>query len=464
MLAAFPPIGIGLLMLVALAPWIASLRHADGRAGWRSGYLLGVLYGAGQLFWMFQFVERWTGNSLLAAIPYLAATLLFAIYFGLVGIGVARAWAWNRPWLIPLIWAGVEVFRSFVPVLAFPWGILAAPLAPVTPLIQGAWFGTVYFVSAFLVAFSTALAVWLSDGDRKEAKPLWLGVAGYLLLASIRFAMPESGERRVVALIQPGVDMAFGDPASEPFRLRQALIPLISQAEGYGASVIVMPEGVVNATGAGEPDIPFPPPATPVLVGGQRGSDPRFQSAFMLRDGGIEPFDKTRLVIFGEFVPFRQFLPKSFRLPSGDLQPGRNGVHPLNQGEYRVGPLLCFEGLFADLSYRQALHQPDFLAILSIDDWYMGTNAIEQLRDAAVWRAVETGLPVMRSASLGVTMAVDGRGRLLNIAPIGEPVALRVEVESPRPRIAPYWLPIFPIASLLVAVWAIGPRRRNPKS
>ena len=426
--------------------------------------MLGLLYGAGQLFWMFQFVNNWTGNPVLAFVPYLVAILLFALYFGITGVGVARAWSSGRPWMIPLIWAGVEVFRSFIPVLAFPWGIIASPLAPLTPLIQGAWFGTIYLVSAFLVSVSTAVAIWLSDSDRKLAKPLWMGAAAYLLLASIRFAMPESGERRIVAVFQPGVDMAFGNPETEPARLRQSLVPLISHAEGFGASLFVMPEGIVNALGAGDPEVPFPLSTTPTLVGGQRGDQERYQSAFMIRNGEFVPFDKTRLVIFGEFVPFRHLLPKSFNLPSADLSPGKNGVHALDQGEYKVGPLLCFEGLFADLSYRQALTQPDFLTVLSIDDWYMGTNAIEYLRDSSVWRAVETGLPVIRSASLGVTMAVDSRGRLLNIAPIKEPNVIRVEVDSPRPRLVPYWLPAFPAFCLLVTAWVLRPMRRNSKN
>src|SRR6185436_20490735 len=96
-----------------------------------------------------------------------------------------------------------------------------------------------------------------------------------------------------------------------------------------------------------------------------------------------------------------------------------------------VGPLICFEGLFPDLAYRQATNGARLLTVISIDDWYMGTAAPEQLRSAAVWRAVETDLPLARAASLGYSLAVDQRGRIMNQAPIKEGVPLHAEFAIP---------------------------------
>ena len=49
--AAFPPFNLSLLVFVALAPWIASLKAASGWGAFRSGYLFGLLFWLGQFHW-----------------------------------------------------------------------------------------------------------------------------------------------------------------------------------------------------------------------------------------------------------------------------------------------------------------------------------------------------------------------------------------------------------------------------
>jgi len=91
-------------------------------------------------------------------------------------------------------------------------------------------------------------------------------------------------------------------------------------------------------------------------------------------------------------------------------------------------------------------------AVMSIDDWYFGTNAPEQLRDASNWRAIETGLPVVRAASLGYSMVVDQRGRTVSQAPLYGTREVVAEVQVPeRPDLFPL-LPVFPYLSVLSLV------------
>jgi apolipoprotein N-acyltransferase len=201
-------------------------------------------------------------------------------------------------------------------------------------------------------------------------------------------------------------------------------------------------------------DSSMPPPTSfriregvAVVFGGQRGSGPVYQSAFSY-DGKWHYADKTRLVIFGEYVPGRNWIPflSSFSLPQGDLTPGER-LSTLKAGDVVTGPVICFEALFPDVSFRQAMQGAQVLTVLSIDDWYMGTGAPDQLKAACIWRSVETGLPVLRSASLGYTFATDTKGRVLAEAPLGQRFALRVEVPHGTVQTFPAQ-PVFPIACL----------------
>lgn len=469
-LLAFPPFNLGLLVFVALAPWLASLRKLDGRAAWRSGYTFGLVYGLGQLFWIAQFVGKWTDSVVLGLLPWLVAAALMALYFGLAGVLIQRCWQRGWPWLIPVAWAGVEVFRSYIPIFAFPWGLLATPLWPYPPLIQAAHYGTIYLISAWVILPSVMLAGYLSgeaplkDGLRKQA-PLGTAFLLVLIVSLLRMNARTPSVRTSVVAGQPGVDMAFGDPNTEAARLGRNVNGIFAVAHDWQARLLVLPEGISESNGSFPPQTPFRiDPQVPVLFGGRRGVQPAYQSAFAF-DGRWRYADKTRLVIFGEFVPGRElfpFLGEVFRLPSGDLSASREGVKSVEVGGLRVGPVICFEGLFPDIAWKQARNGSRLLAVMSIDDWYMGTTAPDQLRAASIWRAVETGLPLVRSASLGYSLVVDDHGAIVAEAPLGHPYALHADVDVPTGPQGFAAAPVFPLLALVISIFLLFIRSFRP--
>ena len=449
---AFPPFNLGLLVLCALVPWLMSLQEVDGKAGFRSGWTFGFLMMLVQFFWIFSFVNRWVQNPVLATVPYLAASAAAGLYFGMIGWLVTLAWRLKTPWAIPLVWAGVEVFRSYIPVLAFPYGLLATPLWPYPWMIQTAYFGSIFLLSAWVVLVNLAILLALNKGSSWRLVRPYLAVSVLLVLGSwIMYNDPLPAARTPVSVGQPGVDLAFG--SNDPQQLAQSVQKVIDQAQLHRSKLLVLPEGIARGEGTFPPQIDFElNPSLPTVFGGQRGQDPRYQTAFSF-DGEWRYADKTRLVIFGEYVPFREqlpFLASSFNLPGGDLSPAES-LTALKVGEFTVGPVLCFEGLFPDISYRQAQNGAQLIAIMSVDDWYMGTTAPDQLKAASVWRAVETRLPVVRSASTGYSLAIDPRGDVLAEAPIGKTTAFRVELPLSQPQLFQYFA-AFPYISLAVLV------------
>ncbi len=469
-LAAFPPLNLGLLVFVAWVPWLLRLRKGDGRLGFRSGLAFGFVFLLGQMAWLPVLVRNWTGSTVLAVVPLVLAALVGQFYFGLAGWLMASAYRQRLPWLVPVAWAGVEVFRSYIPVLAFPWGLAAFPLWPYPVLIQHAFLGTIVLVGAWVLLANVLAAELLAEPNLQRIRAgamVWL----VLLLASwVRFGAATEGRTTAVTIGQPGVNLAFVDSGTES-RLREAIAEILARATLQRSSFVVLPEGVARVPTLGEPSVEFArPDLPPVLFGGQRGSGPTYQSAFAF-DGRWSIADKTRLVVFGEFVPGRNWIPflDRFQLPSGDLTAGER-LSQVEIAGVRVGPLLCFEGLFWDLADRHARAGAQILAVMAIDDWYVGTAAPDQLAASAVWRAVESGLPTVRAASLGYSMAIDGRGRILARAPFGRTTALRVELQVPDraeaspARAALPWiflavLPLIPLAERLRKSGDSAPRR-----
>lgn len=451
---AFAPFNLSLLVFAALAPWLVSLRGTSGKEGFRSGWTFGFLTMLGQLLFLFTFVNRWIHDPAISLIPYLLASAFAALYFGILGWQISLCWKHKLPWAIPIVWAGMEVFRSYIPALAFPYGLIATPLWTFPSLIQTAYYGSIFLVGAWVLLLNLILALFLAGEGS------WSRIRGYAILfvlsiavSMVRYQSPVSGDKMVMAIGQPGVDLAFGSKEQNAAQLRSTIAQFYTEAHRFEADLLVLPEGIGSSFEIDK--------TMPVLFGDQRVAEKtpdmpevRYQTAFSYdKERGLQYADKTRLVIFGEYVPFRHQLPiiaSTFQMPNGDLIPG-DEVKTLQIGKLKVGPILCFEGLFPDIAYRQARQGAQLLAVMSVDDWYMGTAAPDQLKAGGVWRAVETGLPLVRSASLGYSYAVEPRGNIIAEIPLKEARVARVEL--PRGESGGFPLfPVFPLGSLLALV------------
>ncbi|MFZ4507875.1 MAG: apolipoprotein N-acyltransferase [Fimbriimonas sp.] len=467
---AFPPFNLALLVFPALTTWLLSLRDLDAKRSFRSGYGFGLMFSMAQLLWIQMFVTSWTGSLLMGAVPWLVAATLMAVYFGIVAMLISKCWQCQAPWAIPLVWAGIEVIRSYMPVLAFPWGLVALPLANINPLAQAGFFGGIYLVSAWVLTIATLCAVWLQSefpskitiNERPAKQTLATMALLGLVLTMARPLMTTETETKRVSIIQPGVDMAFGK-ATKAERLADVIPGLLAEATVQRAQGAILPEGIAEMEDTFPPQSPVTTnPPISVLLGGKRGIEPRYQSAFAYDASTREwqSVDKTRLVIFGEFVPGRNVLPflQKFNLPSGDLEAGKD-LKSIDWLGQKWGPIICFEALFPDIAWRHSLNGARSLAVMSIDDWFMNTPAIESLRLGSLWRSIETGLPLMRAGSLGASLATDRFGRVVAEVPLRDSVAFQVDVAVPKSPQGGLWQGAFPVASAFFAVVALFWRR-----
>ncbi len=465
LLLAFPPFNLWFCAFFALVPWLYGLSKEDMRYSARSGFLFGFVTALGQLYFMFAMTLNWTKNFPLSLIPYLISCAIVASFHAVLGRLIWRAMQADKYWLIPLIWAGIEVLRSYIPGLAFPWGLLGTPFYKHAVISNIAYFGTIYLVSAY--AAMTNVAVLYFTQRKARLGYSWIGVhIGFLILGFARAAIPQQGADTTLTAGQPGVNMAF-TPQDDLDREMAMTVPeLAQQAKAQQSKLLILPEGLVIGGDGIPPETSFMVPQDiPVLFGGKRGNKVTHQTAFAY-DGKWSFADKTRLVPFGEYVPGRNTFPgiaKAFKLPSGDISPGEK-VTPLDVAGIRIGALICFEGLFHDVAQAQADEGSQLLAAMCVDDWYFGTPAPEQLMSASVFRAIETGLPLVRVGGLGYTQAVDQRGKIIAQAPLTKASALTFKLKIPEKTTRFPFVRVFPWIAVLTTVgwWGFGLlRRRN---
>ncbi len=165
-----------------------------------------------------------------------------------------------------------------------------------------------------------------------------------------------------------------------------------------------------------------------------------FNAAFLFDpDGKLAAiYHKRKLVIFGEYIPLVRWLPflKWFTPITGGYAAGDQPVTfqlerrtpvrleinsiSLNAGPeagapITAAPLICFEDMFPQTARQSVRGDTDFLVNLTNDGWF-GEGAEQwQQAAAAVFRAVENGVPLVRCCNNGVTCWIDLHGQVRQV-------------------------------------------------
>jgi len=162
--------------------------------------------------------------------------------------------------------------------------------------------------------------------------------------------------------------------------------------------------------------------AIPVLVGSPYWeSETRIFNSVMLVDGQghIENrYDKIRLVPFGEYVPWKLVLgwlePLAYTMGVGNFTAGKaQTLFPLAEHAFAV--LICFEDVFPDLARTAVKKGAHFLTVVTNDAWFGKTGAPWQHFQTSIFRAVENGVPVVRSGNTGISGFISAEGRVLGV-------------------------------------------------
>ena len=112
------------------------------------------------------------------------------------------------------------------------------------------------------------------------------------------------------------------------------------------------------------------------------------------------------------WLPFvKWFTPIEGGFTSGD----RPVPFVLNHPDARTSPLICFEDIFPHLGREASDDDIDFLVNLTNNGWFGEGSAQWQHAAAAVFRAVENGLPLVRCSNNGLTGWLDAHGRLRQV-------------------------------------------------
>ncbi|MFD6939751.1 apolipoprotein N-acyltransferase [Streptomyces goshikiensis] len=468
---AFPAPALWWFAYVALVPWMLLLRSAPTG---RRAALEGWLGGAGFIL----AVHHWLLPSLHVFLLPLAALLgLLWIPWALLvrellGGDGAGGRAGAALALVPAAWLLSELARSWQG-LGGPWGLLGASQWQVPPVLRLASVGGVWLVSLLVAAVNCAVVLLIVAPAARV--PAVAGLTGCAVLTGVVWLWvprPEVSGGLRVAVVQPGLVADGPDSADRRFAAGERLTRGLA---GQHPDLVVWGESSVGADLTARPDLarrlaalsaevgaPLlvnvdarrPPAAEPGMAGGAAGAGGTgaaggtggsgapgiYKSAVLVGPEGPTGarYDKMRLVPFGEYIPARALLgwATSVGKAAGeDRVPGDSPVVMDLPGrpDVRLGPLVCFESAFPDMSRHLTREGAGLLIAQSATSSFQHSWAPAQHASLAALRAAESGRPMVHATLTGISAVYGPSGERLGSAlPTSASTAALYEVPLAR--------------------------------
>jgi apolipoprotein N-acyltransferase len=419
---AFPGLNLEFLGWCGLVPGLLLIHHSPSL---REAAVRGWWFGAG---------------FLLAALYWLApnigpALLLAAAVFGALwtGFGVA-AWGLLRPpvsaaralaaiVVVPSCWVLTEWARSWQG-FAGPWAVLGTSQWQHPAILGLAAVGGVWLVSFALVAANTGILVALAAGRTAirvlgAAAAAAAAAAGPAAFAATAAVPPVRWVS--VAMVQPGIERTTNSGMNASLRLSAGVGADHPDLVVWGESSVGdnlqqdhrLLRGIEELSARAGAHILVNQDAS-------RGHGAISKVALLVGPHGIDgSYIKTRLVPFGEYIPFRGalgWISKISKAAAANRVPGTGAhlVHATGRAgrPLPLGVLICFESAFPDMSRVDADAGAQLIVYQTSDATFQQSWLPAQHASLAALRAAETGRPTVQAALTGDTVAYDSRGRM----------------------------------------------------
>ena len=375
----------------------------------------------------------WTIPFALLLLPAVAAL------FGTLAIFLASFWR-RDPVSFGLMASAAWMFfewRRGIDLTGFAWNRTGMiwTVDPVT--MQAAALGGVPLLSLIAVLVGAGL-FWLLHRQARLGLLLFLGLPALLIgFGAVRLALAPQSELAPIPEVK--------------VRLVQANIPKNTWDSGFvfnehvrhstrrpldDISHVIWPEGSIRDYIELNPDVAPTvsealAPAPYSLTFARRAVDARLGraggthlSAVLLDHQTLDyaTYDKSQLVPFGEYIPYRAFFGRlGFSAMTnlvGSRVPGQGPQTLQVGGGTKIGAFVCYDSIYSGKIIDQE-NRPDWMVTLTEDAWYIlpeialfakTSGPYQHLAEARL-RAVEEGLGLARASNPGISAVIDPYGR-----------------------------------------------------
>ncbi len=402
------------------------------------GWLFGLSYFLSNLYWITISLTFDPNFKFLIPVALILIPSFLGLFYGLATFifykfGLKKLL--SSFFLFSLLFGLVEFLRGNI-LTGFPWNLFIYSLSENLSFISFASIIGTYALNLLIISVFSAPAIYILRKSKVESFIFIL-----ILLIPILFLIYGKSYKQsflneeivknpyLIRIIGSniGLDRFYSDNQAE--NIINELINL-SSPEPYKKTFFLWPEGIIPNTYLDELKLyeslfikNFDENHLIGLGISSRSlinENYKYFNSFSLIDNKlnvVQNYNKINLVPFGEFLPFENLFNKiglkAITNNIGSFTKGgeRKIIHIKNNfREFKFLPLICYEIIYSGNLTKD--NDYDFIINISEDGWFGKSVGPKQHFSHSIFRAIETGKYVLRSANNGMTAIINPLGEV----------------------------------------------------
>ena len=434
---SLPPYSYFFINFLTFPLLLICLISHNKKSKW-SSFLIGWMFGFGyfisNLYWITNSLTFEENFKPLIPIALILIPLFLGIFYG-VSTFICSFFSLTKKFssiiIFSIFFSLIEYFRGFI-LGGFPWNLIAYTWVDYLPFLQVlSYIGTYSFnllsVTIFLIPVITLF------NYQKFTKIIFLVCTLTILIINFLYGslIIKSNDKINVSdinfnikIISPKISINRYFENESPDKIISELVEL-SQPNKLEKTIFVFPEGVLSQVYLEDLknySYIFSQNYSDnhkIIMGINSVKEDKVYNSLVVLDKNLNvlaKYYKNKLVPFGEFLPLENFLSKfglkkitqGYRSFSND-----NKRNIININNLNFVPLICYEIIYSGKINKT---KENFNLILNIseDGWFGNSVGPYQHFSHSVFRSIEEGKNLIRSANNGISAFINSKGQIIN--------------------------------------------------
>ena len=400
------------------------------------GWCFGFGYFLFSLYWIAISLTFDQGFKFLIPFAIILLPTFLAIFYGLMTYLFSIFYSKNVTssfFIFSLLFGTIEFVRGFI-LTGFPWNLISFSFSNSIYFLQILSIVGTYSFNLICITLFTVPALFILRKSKVEIMVCFFFIlvsAGFLIFGNIKvknFDFLESVKNSyTIKAISPNISIDKFYSNQDELKIINELINL-SAPKKIKPTIFLWPEGIIPDSyisdmnvykdlfinNFGEDDL--------IIMGlnsiETKNNKKLFYNSMAIFNNELDliaNYNKVNLVPFGEFTPFESF----FSLIG--LKTVTNGYQSFSSGKARIPlnaknnkidlnllPLICYEIIYSGKLSRNSNF--DYIINISEDGWFGNSIGPKQHFSHAIFRSIESGKYIIRSANNGISAIINPTG------------------------------------------------------
>jgi len=396
--------------------------------------MFGFGYFISNLYWITNSLTFEENFKPLIPISLILIPLFLGVFYGITTLACSF-FSLNKKFssilIFSIFFSLIEFVRSFI-LGGFPWNLIVFSWTDYLPFLQVlSLIGTYSFNLLSVTIFLIPTIILFNY--RKLTKLIFLVFATAMLIINFFYGSLilknnkktiETNLNFVIKIISPKIDINRFFADENPEKIILELIKL-SEPNNLEKTIFIFPEGVLSNIYLEDLKnynyifLENYSEQHKIIIGINNSEETKIFNSMVVLDRDLNilaKYNKNKLVPFGEFLPFENFFSKfGLKKITQGYQSfsSHNERNIININGLNFVPLICYEIIYSGKINKT---NDDFDLILNIseDGWFGNSVGPYQHFSHSIFRSIEEGKNLIRSANNGISAFINSKGQIIN--------------------------------------------------